>query len=253
MPKNNTPFRIDLAYIRRNTDGQCSFRAVSRGESYSMFCLQSASRGGFSAEDLILGTQGESRKMRLEKTQQLQESRKKEKIVNADHLKALSSQEANGLRRRNRYRVMIEGALRHDVPRAGIPGIVFPQGKQPSRPEATPDVIQGRNSFRNRDVMKDAVAIDEVHVCLRNKIIKGEELAAGRGILEARALKRTKGYVEPDDKIQIECVAEKRSGVTYSAAIVDRGSRQLAQLLERAFQPVNPFEGKIILAFATNG
>jgi hypothetical protein len=49
---------------------------------------------GFSAEDLVLGAQRDSRKARLEKTEQLQESRKKEKIVSADHLKAMISQEA---------------------------------------------------------------------------------------------------------------------------------------------------------------
>lgn len=218
-----------------------------------MFSSRSPSRGGFSAEDLILGTQGDSRKVRLEKTEQLQESRKKEKIVKTDHFKPLISQEAHGLWRRNRYRVAIEGALRHDVARAGIPGIVFPEGEQPARPETTPDVIQGRSSFPCRDVMEDAVAIDDVHVSLRNKIMKGEELTAGRSIPEARALKRTEGYVEPDDKIQIECVAEKSRGVAYPAAVIDRGAGQHVQLLERAFQPVDPFEGKIILVFAADG
>jgi hypothetical protein len=43
---------------------------------------------------LVLGAQRDSRKARLEKTEQLQESRKKEKIVSADHLKAMISQEA---------------------------------------------------------------------------------------------------------------------------------------------------------------
>jgi hypothetical protein len=148
---------------------------------------------------------------------------------------------------------MVEGALRYDVPRARIPGIVFPQGEQPSWTEATPDVIQGRSSFLYRDVVEDAVAIDDIHVCLRNKIVKGEEPTAGRSILEARTLERAEGYIEPDDKIQIECVAEKSRGVTYSAAVIDRGAGQLVQLLERAFEPVDPFAGKIILVFATDG
>lgn len=148
---------------------------------------------------------------------------------------------------------MVEGTSRHDVPRAGIPGIVFPKGNQPSGPEATPDVIQGRSSLRYRDVMKDAVAIDDVHVCLRNKIVKAEEFAAGRSMVEAGALERAKGYVEPDDKIQIECVAEKSGGVTYAAAVIDRGAGQLVQPLERALQPVDPFKRKIILVFAAYG
>jgi hypothetical protein len=85
---------MDLVYIHWNTDGQRSFRAASREESYSLFSSRSPSRGGFSAEDLVLGAQRDSRKASLEKTEQLQESRKKEKIVSADHLKAMISQEA---------------------------------------------------------------------------------------------------------------------------------------------------------------
>jgi hypothetical protein len=218
-----------------------------------MFGLRSPSRGKFSAENLILCAQGDSRKVRFEKTEQLQKSRKKEKKVNTDDLKSLPLQKAFGFCRRNCNRVMVERALRHDVPRARIPGIVFPQGKQPAGPEATPDVIQGRHSLRYRDVMKDAIAKNHVHVSLRNKIVKGEEFAAGRSMLEAGALQRTKRYVEPDDKIQIECFAEKSSGVTYAAAVVDRGAGQLLQPLEKALQPVDPFERKIILAFATYG
>jgi hypothetical protein len=148
---------------------------------------------------------------------------------------------------------MVEGALRHHVPRARIPRIVFPQGKQPSGPEATPDVIQGRRSLRYGDVMKDAIAIDDVHVCLRNKIVKAEEFATGRSMVEAGVLERTKGYVEPDDKIQIERFAEKSRGVTYAAAVIDRGAGQLAQPLERALQPVDPFDRKIIPVFAAYG
>jgi hypothetical protein len=191
--------------------------------------------------------------MRLEKTEQPQESGEKEKKVNADDLKSLPLQKAFGFRRRNRNRVMVEGALRHDVPRARIPRIVFPQGKQPSGPEATQDVIQGRSSFRYRDVMKDAIAKNHVHVCLGNKIVKGEEFAAGRSMLEAGVLERAEGYVEPDDKIQIECVAEKSRGVTYAAAVIDRGAGQLVQPLERALQPVDSFERKIISVFAACG
>ena len=60
--------------------------------------------------------------------------------------------------------IMVEGSMTHDPLRAGIPGVVFPKGKQPSGPQCTPDHAQGIHAMSRHNVVKNAVAEGKIEV-----------------------------------------------------------------------------------------
>ena len=100
--------------------------------------------------------------------------------------------------------------------------------------------------------MKDTVAVDQIHVRLRNIIVKGKEVAIVRSVLETGALKRAEGNIEPHNKIQVEYLTQQSRSVTQPTAIIDRGAWLLSKLLKRPFQPSEPSERKIIFVLAAD-
>jgi len=144
------------------------------------------------------------RKVWLEEAEELQEVRKKEEIINADNLEPTSAQEPLGARRSNGGCVFVKRTPRHDVTRARIPGIVLPKGKQPVGAEAAVNVIQRRSSFRNWNVMEDAVAVDKVYICLWKVVVKREKLTTAGRMLKPGTLERAGRNIEPDCQPQVK-------------------------------------------------
>ncbi len=94
--------------------------------------------------------------------------------------------------------------------------------------------------------MKNAIAIDHVHIRLRNIIAERKEFTGVGFVLQTGALKRAEGNIEPHDKIQVEYLTQQGGSVAQPTAIIDRGAWLHSQLLKRPFQPRDPSESEII-------
>ena len=95
-------------------------------------------------------------------------------------------------------------------------------------------------------MMKNTIAIDHVHIRLRNIIVERKEFTGVGFVLQTGALKRAEGNIEPHDKIQVEYLTQQGGSVAQPTAIIDRGAWLLSQLLKRLFQRSDPSEREII-------
>src|SRR5260370_5227207 len=126
------------------------------------------SSGRLAAQNLILRAQRHLREERFQEAEELQKSRKEEKIAGADDLKSSRPKQAGSLGRCKRDGVMIKSALRHYIAGAGVPRIILPQRKQTAGAEAVSYVIHGRSSPRNRDTLKRTLSINHIHIHRRH-------------------------------------------------------------------------------------
>src|SRR5260370_9201184 len=99
-------------------------------------------------------------------------------------------------------------------------------------------------------MMKNTIAIDQVHIRLRNVIVERKEFTGVGFVLQTGALKRAEGNIEPHDKIQVEYLTQQGGSVAQPTAIIDRGAWLHSQLLKRLFQRSAPSESQLIFFFA---
>lgn len=100
--------------------------------------------------------------------------------------------------------------------------------------------------------MKNTIAIDHVHVRLRNIIVERKEFTAAGFALQTGTLKRAEGNIESHDKIQVEYFTQQGGSVAQPTAIIDGGAWLLSQLLKRPFQPFDPSEREIVFVLAAD-
>ncbi len=100
--------------------------------------------------------------------------------------------------------------------------------------------------------MKNTIAIDHVHIRLRNIIVKRKEFTAVEFVLQTGALNRAEGNIEPHDKIQVEYLTQQSGSVPQPTPIIDRGAWLHSQLLKRLFQRSDPSECEIIFVLAAD-
>ena len=68
--------------------------------------------------------------------------------------------------------------MRHDVPGAQIPGIVLPESKDSTGLQRVVDVGESCFALRERDVVKDTVAIGDVDFAMNASVIQHGKFAA---------------------------------------------------------------------------
>jgi len=100
--------------------------------------------------------------------------------------------------------------------------------------------------------MKNAVAIDHVHIRSRNIIVERKEFTAAGFALQTGALKGAEGNIKPHDKIQVEYFTQQGGSVSQPTAVIDSGTRLLTQFLKRMFQPFDPSECEIVFVLAAD-
>src|SRR5207253_11329562 len=101
----------------------------------------------------------------------LQHARKVKSTVRPDDLKSRFADSSPSFQRRERFRIPIERNPAHHPSRAGIPWIVFPQRKNPAGLEATVDEMHRIAPLVGRNVMKDAITINQIDIAARLKIL----------------------------------------------------------------------------------
>src|SRR5215510_13346544 len=99
-----------------------------------MSCLSSAPSQRLLTKDLILRAERPSREPRLVSSKEPEPPGKDEQETSSDDLELAVSQELLRMPGRQHHGVTIELALRHDVTRTGIPGIVLPEREEPTGP-----------------------------------------------------------------------------------------------------------------------
>src|SRR5260370_4179434 len=144
------------------------------------------SSGRLSAQNLILRAQRHLREERFQEAEELQKSRKEEKIAGADDLKSSRPKQAGSLGRCKRDGVMIKSALRHYIAGAGVPRIILPQRKQTAGAEAVSYVIHGRSSLSNSDMVKSTGAINQLNIGGRNMLVKSRKTARADRVPQSR-------------------------------------------------------------------
>jgi hypothetical protein len=142
--------------------------------------------GGLPAQHLVLRPQGNARKLRLEEAQASQKSREEEAVVDGDHREATLAGAPHRFRRGEPDGVAIEYTLRHHVASARVPRVVLPPLKWASGPQRPVDVVHGRIPFRQRDVVKHAVAIHQVNGLVERVLVEGQKTAVFPAVVRPR-------------------------------------------------------------------
>ena len=100
---------------------------------------------------------------------------------------------------RQGLRVTVERDPPHDQSCAGIPRIVLPEREVPPRRQRAADVRERVAAKIGFDVMKHAVAIDEIELSRRLSFVDRVELHVGVGVVAARKIDAVGRHVRACD------------------------------------------------------
>src|SRR5581483_6043846 len=127
---------------------------------------------------------------------------------------------------------MIEAALRHDVSRAGVQGVVLPECKYSSRPQALVYVSKRDGSILWSNVMKHAIGIDEVEIPLWRIISQRGEFICCVIMRAIGDIQRFRGDIEAKHRLETQNALKYRDGVSRTASVVERRKWGLSEFFE---------------------
>src|SRR5258708_23908536 len=147
------------------------------------------------AKNLILRTQRQPRSAGFQEAKPLQKPRKNETMMKTDNLKTAATKQAQGLPRSEGMSVAIKCQFRHYVSCPRVPRVVFPECQQTAWTQTLQDVTHRFIPFRDRDMMKNTIAIDQINRILGDIILELMKRAVRGGVLLARNFKAPAGNV----------------------------------------------------------
>ena len=115
---------LRLDYLASLSVPQTEGNPVARSSQAHLF-----SRAG-AAENLVLGAEREAGESGFQRAKGRELAGENEQEIGAENLEAGGAEQAAGGGSRERDGVAVEGDAVHDHARAGVPGIVFPEGEE---------------------------------------------------------------------------------------------------------------------------